>query len=229
MNSRKSAIIVGVLFIAATASYMLGNGYLEPILTDPDWLINVSTNKNTVLLGMLLELVNCIAVVGISLVIYPTLKKYNETLAKGYIGFRVIESLIVILGSISLLSLLSLSQEFISSGTLDASYYLAKSTEILARRDMTVLFGINLVFPIDALILNYLLFQSKLVPRWISGLGIVGALLMYVRVAGFVAGFWEIFGTNQVAVLALPIWVQEMVFAVWLIVKGFNTTFTLKE
>ena len=224
MNPRKSAIIIGVLFITATASYMLGNGYLEPILTDPDFLDNVSTNQNQVWMGMMLELVNCVAVVAISFALYPILKKHNDTLAKGYIGFRVLESLIVIIGSISVLSLLSLSQEYVGSGIMDASYYLARGAEILARRDMTVLFGVNLVFPVDALILNYLLFKSKLVPRWISGLGIIGALLMYVRVAGFVAGFWEIFGTNQIAILALPIWIQEMIFAAWLIIKGFESS-----
>lgn len=222
MNPRKSSIIVGVLFITATASYMLGNGYLEPILTDPDYLVSVSANQNQVLIGMLLELVNSVAVIGISIVMYPTLKKHNKTLAYGYIGFRIIESLVVVIGSISLLSLVSLSQKFVNAGAVDTSYFLTRGADLLARRDLTILLGINIVFPIDALILNYLLYQSKLVPRWISGWGLIGAALMFVRVAGFAAGMWEIFGTNQIAILALPIWLQEMVFAVWLIAKGFN-------
>jgi len=222
MNARQSAIIVGVLFITATVSYMLGNGYLEPILTDPDYLVSVSANQNQVLIGMLLEIVNSVAVVGISVVMYPTLKKHNKTLAYGYVGFRIIESLIVAIGSISLLSLISLSQEFVNAGVVDTSYFLTRGTELLARRDLTILLGVNVVFPIDALILNYLLYQSKIVPRWISGLGLIGATLMFVRVAGFAAGMWEIFGTNQIAILALPIWLQEMVCAVWLIAKGFN-------
>jgi hypothetical protein len=222
MNPRKSAIIVGVLFITATASYMLGNGYLEPILTDPDYLVSVSANQNQVLMGMLLELVNSVAVIGISIVMYPTLKKHNKTLAYGYIGFRTIESLVLVIGSISLLSLVSLSQEFVNAGTVDTSYFLTRGAELLDRRDLTVLLGVNIVFPIDALILNYLLYQSKLVPRWISSWGLIGAALMFVRVAGYAAGMWEIFGTNQIAILALPIWLQEMVFAVWLIAKGYN-------
>jgi hypothetical protein len=80
---------------------------------------------------MFLEFVNCIAVIGISFRLHPILKKYNETLAKGYIGFRILESLIVVIGKICLLPLLSLSQEFDSSGTLDASYYLEKGRDTL--------------------------------------------------------------------------------------------------
>ena len=221
MTPRNSAIIVGVLFITATASYMLGSSLLDPILNASDYLVEVSENENQVLIGMFFEIVNCLAVVGISVVLFPILKKHSNTLALGYIGLRIIESVTVIVGSISLISLMSLSQQYVT-GTGDVIIFLARGSEILATRDLTILLGINVVFPIDAFLLNFLLLRSKLVPRWISGWGLIGAILMLLRIAGFAAGFWDIFGTNQVAVLALPIWVQEMVFAVWLIVKGFN-------
>ena len=219
MNSnKKSARIVGVLFITATVSYMLGSGFLEPILNAPDYLVNVSANENQVLIGMLLELVNCVAVVGIPVMLFPIFKKHNEALALGYVGFRIIESVIVIVGSISLLSLLSLSQEFVKSGAPDASYFPTLGTSLLVARDWTILLGVNIVFPLDALILNYILYRSKLIPRWLSGWGLIGAILLLARAACLLA----IFGFHQFVLLALPIWVQEMVFATWLIVKGFN-------
>jgi hypothetical protein len=195
---------------------MLGSGYLEPILDTPNYLINVSANENLVLIGMLLEFVNHIAVVCIPFMMFPILKKHNESLALGYVVFRIIESVTLIVGSISLLSLLTLSQEFMKTGAPDTSYFLTLGTLLLAARDWTILLGVNIVFPLGALIFNYLLYRSKLVPRWLSGWGLVGAILLIAR------GFLMIFGNNLV-ILTLPIWVQEMVFAVWLIVKGFNS------
>jgi hypothetical protein len=226
MNSnKKTAIIVGILFITATATYMLGSGNLEPVLYAPDYLINVSANENQVLIGMLLELVNHLAVVCIPFMMFPILKKHNEGLALGYVVFRIIESVTLIVGSISLLSLLTFSQEFVKAGAPDASYYQTLGTLFLAVRDWTILFGVNIVFPLGALIFNYLLYQSKLVPRWLSGWGLIGATLLLARAAGLLA----VFDLNQFVLLTLPIWVQEMVFAVWLIFKGFNSSTIASE
>ena len=224
-SNKKTARVVGVLFITATVTYMLGSGFLEPILNAPDYLVNVSANENQVLIGMLLELVNCVAVVGIPVMLFPILKKHNEALALGYVVFRIIESVILIVGSISLLSLLSLSQEFVKAGAPDASHFLTLGTSLLAARDWTILLGVNIVFPLDALILNYILYRSKLIPRWLSGWGLIGATLLLARGASLLA----IFDFNQFILLALPIWVQEMVFAVWLIVKGFNSSAIVSE
>jgi hypothetical protein len=168
------------------------------------------------MIGMLLELVNHLAVVCIPFMMFPILKKHNESLALGYGVFRIIESVILIVGSISLLSLLTLSQEYVQIGTPDATYFLTFGTILLAARDWTILLGVNIVFPLGALIFNYLLYRSKLVPRWLSGWGLIGATLLLAR------GLSMIFGYNLGVILTLPIWVQEMAFAVWLIVKGFN-------
>jgi len=204
---------------------MLGSGFLEPILKAPDYLINVSANENQVLIGMLLELVNHVAVVCIPFMIFPIFKKHNKALALGYVVFRIIESVTLIVGSIGLLSLLTLSQEFIKAGAPDASYFLTLGTLLLAARDWTILLGVNIVFPLGALIFNYLLYKSKLIPRWLSGWGLIGATLLLARAARLLA----IFGFNQFVLLTLPIWVQEMVFAVWLIVKGFNSSAIASE
>ncbi len=219
-TNRKTAIIVGILFITATGTYMLGNGYLDPILSAPDYLIDVSTNESQVLIGTLLEFVNHIAVVCIPFMMFPIFRKHNEALALGYVVFRIIESVILIVGSISLLSILTLSQEFVKAGAPDASYFLTSGALLLAARDWSILLGVNIIFPIGALIFNFYLYQSKLVPRWLSGWGFIGAILLLVRGASLLATF----GFDQFVLLTLPIWVQEMVFAVWLIVKGFNSS-----
>ncbi len=217
MNSnRKTAIIVGVLFIIATVAYSLGVILLDPILGGSDYLTSASENENQVIIGAFLVLIDSVAVAGIGIVIYPVLKKYNEALALGYAGARIVEGVLFIVNVITILTLLTLSQEFVKAGALDASCYQTFGTILLAAGDWTFLLGFGLAFTLSALILNFVLYQSKLVPRWLSVWGFVGAILLWVYY------LLQPFSINRVEILFLPIAVQEMVFAVWLIVKGFN-------
>jgi len=180
-------------------------------------------NENQVLIGMLLELIWALAVVGIPVMLFPILKKHNEGLALGFLGFRFIEAVSTIVHSIILLSLLTLSQEFVIAGAPDASYYLTLGTLLLAARDWAFMIGSGLVWSLSALILNYILYQSKLIPRWLSGWGLVGATL------SFAVYLLQFFSINLTDFLFAPIAVQEMVFAVWLIVKGFNSSAIASE
>jgi hypothetical protein len=219
MNThRKTAIIVGVLFIIATVVYSIGIYLIESLIDDPDYLINVSENENQVIIGALLVLIDAVAVAGIAIVIYPILKKHNEALALGYAGARIVEGVLFSVNVITLLTLLTLSQEFVQAGAPDASYYQTLGTLLLAAGDWAFLLGFGLAFTLSALILNYSLYQSKLIPRWLSGWGLVGAALVFAYY------LLQFFSSNQVEILFLPIAVQEMVFAVWLIAKGFNSS-----
>jgi len=215
MNSnRKTAIIVGVLFIIATVA-SISTFVFVGFLDAPDYLVNVSANENQVLGGMFLELIWALAVVGIPVMLFPILKKHNETLALGFFSFRLIEAVFTIVRTIGLLLLLTLSQEFVQAGALDASYYQILGTLLIAARDWAFKIGPGFAFSLSALILNYVLYKSKLIPRWLSGWGFVGATLCF---ASYLLQFFSI----NLDILFLPIAVQEMVFALWLIVKGFN-------
>ena len=217
MNSnRKTAIIVGVLFITATVAYSFGVIFLDPILSGSDYLTKASENEKLVILGAFLVLIDAVAVAGIGIVIYPILKKHNETLALGYAGARIVESLLFIVNVIFILTLLTLSQEYAIIGAPVASHFQTGGTLLLAAGDWAFLLGFGLVFTISALILNFVLYQSKLIPRWLSVWGLVGAALIFAYY------LLQPFSINLVEILFLPIAAQEMVFAVWLIVKGFN-------
>jgi hypothetical protein len=168
-----------------------------------------------VFVGMLIELVWVLAVVGIPVALFPILKKYSEALALGFFSLRFIEAISTIIGSIILLTLLALSQEFVKAGIPDASYYQSLGALLLAGRESAFMIGSGLVWSLSALVLNFILFQSKLIPRWVSGWGLVGAVLSF---ATYLLQFFNI----NLDILFLPIALQEMVFAVWLIVKGFN-------
>jgi len=220
MNThRKTAIIVGVLFIAATVGSSLYYVILDPILNAPDYLVKVSENANRVILGVLLYLIDNAAVVAIPILLFPIFKKYNEVLALGYVGTRIIESVTVIVGHISLLALLTLSQEYVQAATTNASHFQALGALLLSVIDWSHLLSVEIVFALSPLFLNYLLFKSKLVPRFISVWGLIGAILL---LAEGLLGMFGLGPESEISIFSLIILVQEMVFAVWLIVKGFN-------
>ncbi|MHA2052289.1 MAG: DUF4386 domain-containing protein [Candidatus Hodarchaeales archaeon] len=217
MNSENmTAKIVGGLFITASAAVILTYIPLGFIIDrTPDYLVKVSANENQVLIGMLLELIWALAVIGIPIMLFPILKKHDETLALGFFSFRLIEGIITLIGTIALLSLLTLSQAFVQAGTPASSHYQTLGDLLLAVRDWSFIIGPGLSFALSALILNYVLYRSKLVPLWLSGWGLIGALLC------FPAYMLQFLNTN-LDILFLPIGLQEMAFAIWLIVKGFN-------
>ena len=223
-TSRKNARWAGVFYIIATVAPILtfpfigflGGGVAgEP---SADYLVDLGANENQVVVGMLIELVWALAVVGIIVTLFPILRIYNEALARGFSALRFIEAISTVVSSIILLTLLTLSLEFAEAGFPDASYYQTAGTLLLAARDWAFIIGSGLIWSLSALILNYVLYQSKLIPRWLSGWGFVGATL------SFAAYLSQSFGANPTELLFLPIAVQEMVFAVWLIFKGFSSS-----
>ncbi len=221
ISDRKAATIAGLLYIFATVAGIISVVF-GPNLDAPDYLANLSTNENQVLIRALLEFTMAILIAGIPVFMYPILKKYNEALAIGYVISRTIEVVIFTVGAISLLTLLTLSREFVIAGTPDASYFQTLGTLLLAGREWGGGVFSTIVFSLSALILNYQLYRSKLIPRRLSGWGLIGATL-YLG-----SGFLPLFGHDSRSTIYLlmeaPLALQEMVFAVWLIIKGFNQT-----
>jgi hypothetical protein len=216
-TNRKTAIIVGVFFITCTVSSILSSLFLRSLDT-PNYLINIAANENQVLIGLLVQCIWALTCVGIPVMLFPILKKHNEALALGFFSLRLIEGVFVFLAIVCQLSLLTLSKVVIT-GTLDASYYLASGTILHAVRDWAFWVGPSITFALSALILNYAFYQSIFVPRWLSGWGLLGALVIIS------AELLAFFGFNQFyEVLAGPIAIQEMALAIWLIFKGFNSS-----
>jgi hypothetical protein len=220
MNSyRKNAISAGVLFIIGTVAGVLSLPFLG-IVDKPDYLTKIAANENQVIIGALLLLIMAFACAGIAIWLYPVLKKQNQALALGSVGFRIIENVLGIVSAICLLSLVPLSQEYVKAGAPDASYFQTLGTLLLGARDS--ISNIHLIpFCIGALMYYYVFYQSKLIPRWLSGWGLIAIMM---NLASALLVLFDLIGhlsTVQV-VLSVPIGVQEMVLAIWLIVKGFN-------
>ena len=218
MNPRKTARIVGVLFIIGTVAGILSFVGMGPQAT-PDYLVNVSANGNQIITGALLVLIMGVALAPVPVLLFPILKKYNESLALGYVVFRVLEVVMYIGVVISWLLLLTLSQQYVQAGAPDASFYQALGTLVKAAGEW-IDPVLVIIFSISALILNYVFYQSKLIPRWLSGWGLIGATLHLAE------GLLAFFGYPDISVLGIPVYLpialQEMVYAVWLIAKGFN-------
>jgi len=221
-TDRKTAAVVGVLFILGTVPALLSLPLGSNTVNSPDHLTAISTNENQMLLFTAIKFFMGVACAGIGLALYPILKKYNEGLAIGAAGFRVIEGMTSVVGAFLYIVLLALSQEFVKAGAPAASYFQTVDVVINAGigwlRDTAML----LTFGIGALMYYIVFYQHSLVPRWLSVWGLVGIMLTIISALLVMLRLLPPFGTIQV-ILNMPILPQELVLAVWLIAKGFNT------
>jgi hypothetical protein len=216
---RKTAIVAGILFLAGYLGIFLGSAFYAPILDTPDYLSNLFSNKSQVILGMLIELINDAAVIGIPVVLFPVLKKYSERLALGYFGFRIIEAVILIVSKTSLLSLITLSQEFLAAGTSDTGYFQTLGAVALAERSWASQIQV-VFFVLSALLFYYVLYQTRLLPRFLSIWGFIAVASLIAANVLPVPDLNQ--GFNPAQLLFLPIFLSEILVAIWLIVKGFN-------
>jgi len=120
-TNRKNALIAGALFLLAIVASILGGTMIEANLVAPDGLIHVSADRSQVALGVILELVNAIAVIGIAALLYPILRKHNPALSAGYLGNRVVEAILQIVGSSIPLALVAVSQAQLETGALETT------------------------------------------------------------------------------------------------------------
>jgi len=219
MNStRKIAVITGVIFILATLTGPLLATPLTPDLTGTDYLTQFSVQPNKVAGGVLLWIISAFTSGGIAIAMYPVLKEWNAGLALGSVIFRTIEAAFYMVGVVSLLSLLTLGQQFGTAGASDRTSLQAIGNLLVSVHDHAALVAV-FAFCVGAFMYYYLLFQSRLIPRWLSGFGVVAIILMNT------ACVLALFSGNRITSyipLAAPIGVQEMVLGIWLIVKGFN-------
>jgi len=219
--NRKTALIVGVLYIIGTVAGVLSVYVTRPLLNVPDYLSRVSESQNQIVLGSLFVLIMGFALAMVPVSLFPILKKQNESLALGYVVFRgALETGIYITLAITWLFLMAVSQEFGAAGIQGASYFQTLGSVLLKGFDSvnTILI---IVFGLGALMLYYLFYRSRLIPRWIS---VWGFIAIFLHLTTFALIIFRLTSSNSTiaTVLDIPIFFQEMVMAIWLIAKGFN-------
>jgi len=225
-TNRKTAVLVGLFFIIGTVAGILSGVVTGPVLDASDYLTQVNANEGSVILGALLVLVMGFPLAMIPAMMFPIFRKYNEPLALGAVVFRgVLEAVTYMVIAICWLLLIPVSQVFMDAGAADAPTIQAVGT-ILRQAVYWTEHLLALVFTIGALMLYWLFYKTKLIPSWLALWGFFGAILY------FAAPIFNMFDPLHPALslgvkwgnLMAPLAIQEMVFALWMIIKGFNKT-----
>lgn len=221
-QSRRTAVSVGALFLVALVPFMIGGSIYGPATGSSDFLTDAYPNRAAVTLGILIEFVAVLAIPLIAVFVFPVLKRVHEALALAYVGFRALEALLLIAIEAKVLSLIDLSDSHVNNADSDAGQLQAVGDSILAETDAVFSLYV-LVFAVGAMIFYGLMYRSALIPRWLSGWGFASAAWMLI---GVVLIMFEAFtGTSEgvvEAVFVLPLPLNEITLALWLIVKGFN-------
>lgn len=214
-TGRRTARLVGILFITGTLAGVLSAVFTGPTLGDPDYLLKVGANQNQILTGVLLVLVMGFALAMIPASLFPIFRRYNEALALGALVFRgALEAAGYIGIVLCWLLLITVGQQYKGAGTTEAAALQSIGALILAGADwITQLLAI--VFSLGALMIYSLFYRSRLIPLWLSIWGLVGAVLYLAT------PLLHLFGLNLDFLMA-PLALQEIVLALWLIVKGFG-------
>lgn len=219
MNSnRKIAIYAGILIIIGMIVGMLS---IVPSVESTDYLSEVSVNQNQVLSGAFFQFTLVPIYLGFALLLYPILSSYNKSLAIGFVSFRIIASVFQIIGVITLPIFILLSQEFIESTTPDVLYFQVFGDVLKLGRDLVNHVGVMLATGLGNLILFYIFYKSRLVPRWLSSWGLMGNTLAMLASFLILFSLIDVISPHFIG-LIIPLVLQEIVLAIWLIFKGFN-------
>jgi hypothetical protein len=221
-TNRTTARIVGILFIIGTAAGVLSVLVTQPVLGSPDYLAKIAAHENQIVTGALLVLTMGLALAMVPALLFPIFKQYNEPIALGYVIFRgALEMVAYIAMVICWLFLIIISQEYAAAGAANSAYYQTLGA-LFYKGNASISNILIIIFSLDALMLYYMLYAYRLVPRWISVWGFIAILLHFST--AFIHMFHLV--SPEIAVgldiINFPIFLQEMVMAVWLIVKGFN-------
>jgi Domain of unknown function (DUF4386) len=212
-EDQRNARIFGVLFIITFITSIAAVALFQSVLDDPAGYIAGDGKDNQIYLGAFLELLLIIANVGTAVVLYPIVRRQNELLAIGYVTARVIECVFLAGGIIFVLGVVSLRHDSPDATELALS--------LAALKDWTFLFGPGFIVPFgNGLILGYLMYKSRLVPRWMPWLGLIGGPLLLIGNLGVLFDWWE--PTSAAGLLVAPEFVWELSLGIYAAVWGFR-------
>jgi hypothetical protein len=226
MNTyRKSAITVGLLFLIALILNPIATAIFDPIINTPDYLDKTYAARNLVILGNLLNFICAIAMIFIPISLFPVARKNNESLASSYIVFRALEGILFIYIAIKSLSFISLSKAYLNETTQNTAYLQSLGSSIHSEIYWATIIYI-IIYALCGVTFYYLLYKSKLVPRFLSIWGLFAVALLFV---GAILGLFSFGIFNRLSLMkamvyfAPPIAINEFVLALWLIIKGYNS------
>jgi Domain of unknown function (DUF4386) len=220
-STRRTAIVAGVFFLITEVTAIAGMLLYGSVLGSPNYLVSLTVDDTGVRAGAFLEVLLAIAVVGTAVTLYPVIKRQNEGMALGHVAGRLIEATIIAVGAISLLAVVTMRQDLAGTTGPEAAAAVTVGQSLVAVHNWTFLFGPKLALGVNTVLLAYLMYRSRLVPRAIAVLGLVGGSLIFASGTAVLFGLYEDLSIPGLAAAA-PVLAWELSVATWMIVKGFR-------
>ncbi|MEU6890403.1 DUF4386 domain-containing protein [Streptomyces sp. NPDC046557] len=219
-STRRTAVVAGVLFLVTEVAAIGGLTLYGPVLDGAAYVAGSGADSR-VLLGALSELVLALAVIGTGVVLYPVVKRHGEGAALGYVCGRLLEAAVIVGGIISVLSVVTLRRDSAGVGAGDPGALATAADTLIAVHDWTFLLGPDFVLGANTLVLASLMYGSRLVPRSVALLGLVGGTMICASAVAVLFGLYpQVSAPGSLA--ALPVFAWEVTLAVRLIAKGFD-------
>jgi hypothetical protein len=219
-STRKTALVAGLFYLITFAASIPAVFLLGPVLNNADYIVSSGADTR-VLWGCFLDVVNALACIGTAVALFPVVKRQNEATALGFVTSRMLEAAVILVGVVSLLAVVTLRQDLAAAPGTDTASLVSTGRSLIAVRDWTFLLGPSLMPGINALLLGSLMYRSRLVPRLIPVMGLIGAPLLIASATA------TLFRSNDpitvlAAIATAPIFLWELSLGVWLVVKGFK-------
>ena len=217
--NKSNAKITGWLFIVAAVSSIIGLKLYDPILSDNNFIVSANNHYNQIIFGAINELILVASATGTGIMLYPLLKRYNESMGIGYLSFRMLEAVFIMIGLLSILTVLSISESYVDGAITDKANAQNLGLSFISLHKWTFMLGPNFMLSINTFIYSFVFYKTKIIPSNLARLGLLASFLIMT------AAILELFGVIQQIstwgiLLALPIALYEMTLAIYLITKG---------
>jgi len=217
-SMRKTALVAGVLYLLTFISSIPAVFLQSPVLTDPSFIIGGAGADTQVRLGALFDIINSLTAIGTAVALYAVIKRQNQGFAIGFVSSRLFEGTVLMIGVISILSIVTLQQPGATGA--QASRLVSTQQTLVTVRNWTFVLGTG-VPALNAVLLGWIMYRSRLVPRAIPVIGLIGAPLFTSWIIGYILGVTES-GSAWHAIGVAPIFVWELSLGLWMTFKGFR-------
>lgn len=218
-RTRRLALASGVFYLLTFAFSIPAFFLYEPVLADPDYIVSAGGADTRIILGAVFEMLTALAGIGTAVAVYPVIRRQSQAASLGFVTTRSFEAAVMIVGVMALVSIVSLRQAGPAAGTDDTAM-IAVGQALVELRNQSALFGPGFVPALNALCFGYALYRSRLVPRLIPALGLIGAPLLMASAFGTMFGLHD---QSVFAAIALaPIFIWELTIGLWMTIRGFR-------
>lgn len=224
MNAaRKLAIAAGVCYLITHVTSIGAVFLYDPVLNNASYVFGAGADSQ-IILGAIFDIILALAIVGTAVALFPIAKKQHEGIALGYVGLRTLEAGVIAVGVLPLLAVVTLRQHLTGTTETDPVTLVTFSSTLVSLYKWTTLIGPGLICGTNTVLMAYLMFKSRLVPRFIPVLGLVGGPIIFALTMVKMLGLYDQNPAWVAAIAVLPIFSWEVSLALYLIIKGFKRT-----